>query len=106
MVPQGPAPRTTAVLSLSTRTAAGTPPSRAKQPVWQLCHDSASRPRDHTIASRRLQDSTMCSATRSTTSSPSSSPGKCAQSTCACAPAGVSTRRRARTAGTGQARRQ
>ena len=48
MVPQGPAPRTTAVFSLSTRTAAGTPPSRAKQPVWQLCHDSASRrPRPH-----------------------------------------------------------
>ena len=90
-----------AVFSLSMRSVAGTPPSRAKQAVWQPSQASMSFDRDQTIASFRLHDSTMCSATRSTASPPTMTAGKCAQSTCACAPGGVSTRRRARMAGAG-----
>jgi hypothetical protein len=62
--------------------------------------------RAHTTARLRLHDSVITSATRSTTAAPSTMPGYSAQSTCACAPAGVSTRRRARIAGAGNVRRQ
>jgi hypothetical protein len=105
-VPQAPAPRDTAVFSLSIRSVAGAPPSRARQAVWQASQDSMSFARDQTTASARLQDSTMCIASRSTASPATTTPGKCAQSTCACAPGGVSTRRRARITGAGYARLQ
>jgi hypothetical protein len=95
-----------AVFTLSIRSTAGTPPSRRKLAIWQDCHDSMSFERAQTTARFRLHDSVTISATRSTTSSPSTAPGNSAQSTCACAPAGVSTRRRARIAGTGYVRLQ
>ena len=54
----------------------------------------------------RLYDSVMISATRSTSSRPRVAPGNSTQSTWACAPGGVSTRRRARIFGAGYVRFQ
>ena len=106
ITPQAPAPLAIAVFTLSIRRTAGTPPRRWKQAIWQACHDSMSFDRAQTTARFRLHDSVTISATRSTTSSPRTAPGNSAQSTCACAPAGVSTRRRARIAGAGNVRFQ
>jgi len=91
---------------LSIRKTAGTPPSRRKHSVWQDCQESMSFDRAHTVTRLRLHDNVIVSAERSTTSPPSTIPGYSAQSTCACAPAGVSIRRRARIAGAGKIRRQ
>ncbi|MCZ0963996.1 hypothetical protein [Paracoccus benzoatiresistens] len=62
--------------------------------------------RAQTTARLRLHDSVTTSATRSTVSLPIAMPGYSAQSTWACAPIGVSTRRRARMAGAGNVRFQ
>lgn len=49
------------------------------------------RERRHTVATYRLWLSVMSKASRSIRSPPTITPGKCAQSTCDCAAAGVST---------------
>ncbi len=75
-VPHAPAPRAMAVFSLSTRTVAGTPPSRLKQAVWHPSQASMSLVSDQTIAVLRLHDRTMCRATRSWATPPTTMPGK------------------------------
>jgi len=97
----GPAPLTIAVLRLSMRITAATPPSRRSAWLWASSHASRSSRIDQTQASLRDQDSAIENACRSTSSSRIRIPGNSAQSTCACAPGGVSTRRRARSRGRG-----
>jgi hypothetical protein len=89
------------VFSLSIRTVAGTPPSRRNAAVWHPSQASIALLSDQTIASRRLCDSTILNATRSRAAPPTVMALKCAQSTWAWAPGGVSTRRGARIAGAG-----
>jgi putative transposase len=81
--PQAPAPREMAVFSLSMRTVAGTPPKRVKQAEWHPSQASMSLVGDQTIAGLRLNDSTMCRATRSVGMPARITPGKWAQPTCA-----------------------
>ena len=62
--------------------------------------------RDQITARFRHHDSVTTSADRETISLPSGTMGNSAQSTCACAPMTVSTRRRALIAGAGKTRLQ
>ncbi len=91
--PQLPAPRMTAVLTLSTRLTAATPSSRRKASLWQPSQESRSLLRLHTRAGLRLCDSTIKKPLSRSGPEPTSTRGNSAQSVWLWAPGGVSTRR-------------
>lgn len=104
--PQAPAPATIAVFSLSTRIVAGTPPRRVSAALWTCSHDSRSRRSLKISAQPGENDSCSRNASRSRRRPPSPTRGKTAQSACARAPGGVSTRSCVRFAGAGNTRRR
>lgn len=99
--PQAPAPRTTAVLTLSTRLTAAMPHSRRKASLWHHSQPNWSSVRLQTITALRLWLRTIMKACSRSGPRPTSMPGYSAQSVCTCAPGGVSTRRYVRIGGFG-----
>ena len=73
--PHAPAPRHRGLLVVDPPVA-GTPPSRAKKAGWHPSQANMSFVSDQTIAALRLQDRTMCSATRSWAMPPTMTAGK------------------------------
>lgn len=96
-----PAPHPIPVFRLSIRAVAGIPPSRRNAALWQACQEDWSRLSLQTSATARLHASTITNTFSVRIPSWKRTRTVSFQSTCACEPGGISTRRYGRRGGAG-----